>query len=103
LSEYTALAKDTRHKIDELKATFKDDLLSFLDDSDDRPMITHTNDKNKKVYLQIKKTYKYDEKLTLKEEKIKNLLEDLKAEQKKAVRYGKAELIKEDVSIIFRD
>ena len=103
LSEYTALAKDTRHKIDELKATFKDDLLSFLDDSDDRPMITHTNDKNKKVYLQIKKTYKYDEKLTLKEEKIKNLLEDLKSEQKKAVRYGKAELIKEDVSIIFRD
>jgi len=103
LSEYTALAKDTRHKIDELKATFKDDLLSFLDDSDDRPMITHTNDKNKKVYLQIKKTYKYDEKLTLKAEKIKNLLEDLKSEQKKAVRYEKVELIKEDVSIIFRD
>ena len=103
LSEYTALAKDTKDKIDELKATFKPDLLSFLDDSDDRPMITHTNDKNKKVYLQIKKTYKYDEKLTLKAEKIKNLQEDLKSEQKKAIRYGKAELVKEETSVVFRD
>ena len=65
-------------------------------------MITHNTDKNKKVYLQIRKTYQYEEKLALKAEKIRNLQQDLKAEQEKAVRYGKAELVKQDFSVVFK-
>lgn len=103
LAELTALIKDAKNKIESVKDTFKDDLISFLDNADDdRPMITHNTDKNKKVYLQIRKTYQYEEKLTLKAEKIRNLQQDLKAEQEKAVRYGKAELVKQDFSVVFK-
>ena len=103
LAELTALIKDTKSKIESVKDTFKDDLISFLDNADDdRPMITHNTDKNKKVYLQIRKTYQYEEKLALKAEKIRNLQQDLKAEQEKAVRYGKAELVKQDFSVVFK-
>tara|TARA_R100000773_G_scaffold10456_1_gene9709 strand:+ start:118 stop:576 length:459 start_codon:yes stop_codon:yes gene_type:complete len=103
LAELTALIKDTKNKIESVKDTFKDDLISFLDNADDdRPMITHNTDKNKKVYLQIRKTYQYEEKLALKAEKIRNLQQDLKAEQEKAVRYGKAELVKQDFSVVFK-
>lgn len=103
LAELTALIKDAKNKIESVKDTFKDDLISFLDNADDdRPMITHNTDKNKKVYLQIRKTYQYEEKLALKAEKIRNLQQDLKAEQEKAVRYGKAELVKQDFSVVFK-
>ena len=44
-----------------------------LDDSEDRPMITHNMDKNMRVFLQIRKTYKYSDKLVEKRSKIKNL------------------------------
>ena len=75
----------------------------MLDDDDDsRPMITHTNDKNMKVFLQIRKTYEYSQQLVEKRTKIKNLQADLKAMEEKAVRDGKASLIKKDYSVVFK-
>ena len=104
LSNLVAMMKDTKTKIESIKETFMDDLTSFLDDDDDsRPMITHTNDKNMKVFLQIRKTYEYSQQLVEKRTRIKNLQADLKAMEEKAVRDGKASLIKKDYSVIFKN
>ena len=71
LSNLVAMMKDTKEKIENIKDGFKDDLISFLDNEDDsRPMITHTNNKNMKVFLQVRNKYKYSEKL---EEKRKGI------------------------------
>ena len=103
LSNLVAMMKDTKTKIESIKETFIDDLTSFLDDDDDsRPMITHTNDKNMKVFLQIRKTYEYSQQLVEKRTRIKNLQADLKAMEEKAVRDGKASLIKKDYSVVFK-
>ena len=86
-----------------IKDSFKDDLISFLDNDDDsRPMITHTNDKNMKVFLQVRNTYKYSDKLVEKRTRIKNLQADLKAAEEKAVRENKAVLTKADYSVVFK-
>ena len=104
LSNLVAMMKDTKTKIESIKETFMDDLTSFLDDDDDsRPMITHTNDKNMRVFLQIRKTYQYSQQLVEKRTRIKNLQADLKAMEEKAVRDGKASLIKKDYSVIFKN
>ena len=103
LSNLVAMMKDTKTKIESIKETFMDDLTSFLDDDDDsRPMITHTNDKHIRVFLQIKKTYEYSQQLVEKRTRIKNLQADLKAMEEKAVRDGKASLIKKDYSVVFK-
>ncbi len=103
LSSLVAMMKDTKEKIETIKDSFKDDLISFLDNDDDsRPMITHTNDKNMKVFLQVRNTYKYSDKLVEKRTKIKNLQADLKAAEEKAVRENKAELSKVDYSVVFK-
>jgi len=97
------MMKDTKEKIETIKDSFKDDLISFLDNDDDsRPMITHTNDKNMKVFLQVRNTYKYSDKLVEKRIRIKNLQADLKAAEEKAVRENKAELSKVDYSVVFK-
>ena len=103
LSSLVAMMKDTKEKIETIKDSFKDDLISFLDNDDDsRPMITHTNDKNMKVFLQVRNTYKYSDKLVEKRIRIKNLQADLKAAEEKAVRENKAELSKVDYSVVFK-
>ena len=103
LSNLVAMMKDTKTKIESIKDSFMDDLTSFLDDDDDsRPMITHTNDKHMRVFLQIKKTYEYSQQLVEKRTRIKNLQADLKAMEEKAVRDGKASLIKKDYSVVFK-
>ena len=103
LSSLVAMMKDTKEKIETIKDSFKDDLISFLDNDDDsRPMITHTNDKNMRVFLQLRNTYKYSDKLVEKRKKIKNLQADLKAAEDKAVRENKAELSKVDYSVVFK-
>ena len=103
LSNLVAMMKDTKEQIENIKDSFKDDLISFLDDDDDsRPMITHTNDKTMKVFLQIRNTYKYSDKLVEKKTRIKNLQADLKAAEEKAVRENKADLIKQDYSVVFK-
>ena len=103
LSNLVAMMKDTKEKIETIKDSFKDDLISFLDNDDDsRPMITHTNDKNMKVFLQVRNTYKYSDKLVEKRTRIKNLQADLKAAEEKAVRENKAELSKVDYSVVFK-
>ena len=102
LSNLVAMMKDTKTKIESIKETFMDDLTSFLDDDDSRPMITHTNDKHIRVFLQIKKTYEYSQQLVEKRTRIKNLQADLKAMEEKAVRDGKASLIKKDYSVVFK-
>ena len=74
-----------------------------MDNEDDsRPMITHTNNKNMKVFLQIRNKYKYSEKLEEKRTRISNLQADLKAAEEKAVREKKADLIKVDYSVVFK-
>ena len=102
LSSLVAMMKDTKTKIETIKGSFMDDLQAALDDSEDRPMITHNMDKNMRVFLQIRKTYKYSDKLLEKRSKIKNLQADLKAAEEKAVRENKADLIKEDYSVVFK-
>ena len=103
LSNLVAMMKDTKEKIEKIKDGFKDDLISFLDDEDDsRPMITHTNNKNMKVFLQIRNKYKYSEKLEEKRKRIMNLQADLKAAEEKAVRENKAQLIKTDYTVTFK-
>jgi len=97
------MMKDTKEKIENIKDGFKDDLISFLDNEDDsRPMITHTNNKNMKVFLQIRNKYKYSEKLEEKRKRITNLQADLKAAEEKAVRENKADLIKTDYTVVFK-
>ena len=103
LSNLVAMMKDTKEKIENIKDGFKDDLISFLDDEDDsRPMITHTNNKNMKVFLQVRNKYKYSEKLEEKRKRIFNLQADLKAAEEKAVRENKADLIKTDYTVVFK-
>ena len=102
LSSLVAMMKDTKTKIETIKGSFMDDLQAALDDSEDRPMITHNMDKNMRVFLQIRKTYKYSDKLLEKRKRIKNLQADLKAAEEKAVRENKADLIKEDYSVVFK-
>jgi len=65
-------------------------------------MITHTNNKNMKVFLQIRNKYKYSEKLEEKRKRIMNLQADLKAAEEKAVRENKAQLIKTDYTVTFK-
>mgnify|MGYP003136503282 FL=1 len=102
LSSLVAMMKDTKKKIETIKDSFLDDLQAALDDSEDRPMITHNTDKNMRVFLQVRKTYKYSDKLVEKRTRIKNLQADLKAAEEKAVRENKASLIKEDYSVVFK-
>ena len=102
LSSLVAMMKDTKTKIETIKDSFLDDLRAALDDSEDRPMITHNMDKNMRVFLQLRNTYKYSDKLVEKRKKIKNLQADLKAAEDKAVRENKAELIKIDYSVVFK-
>ena len=103
LSSLVAMMKDTKTKIETIKDSFLDDLRAALDDSEDRPMITHNMDKNMKVFLQLRNTYKYSEQLVVKKRtRIKNLQADLKAMEEKAVRENKAELIKIDYSVVFK-
>ena len=102
LSSLVAMMKDTKTKIETNKDSFLDDLRAALDDSEDRPMITHNMDKNMRVFLQVRKTYKYSDKLVEKRTRIKNLQADLKAAEEKAVRENKASLIKEDYSVVFK-
>jgi hypothetical protein len=86
-----------------IKDSFMGDLITFLENEDDsRPMITHTNNKNMKVFLQIRNTYKYSDKLVEKRTRIKNLQADLKAAEEKAVRENKAVLSKVDYSVVFK-
>ena len=102
LSSLVAMMKDTKTKIETIKDSFLDDLRAALDDSEDRPMIPHNMDKNMRVFLQIRNTYKYSDKLVEKRTRIKNLQADLKAAEEKAVRENKAELIKIDYSVVFK-
>jgi len=102
LSSLVAMMKDTKKKIETIKDSFLDDLQAALDDSEDRPMITHNTDKNMRVFLQLRNTYKYSDKLVEKRTRIKNLQADLKAAEEKAVRENKAELIKIDYSVVFK-
>ena len=102
LSSLVAMMKDTKTKIETIKDSFLDDLRAALDDSEDRPMITHNMDKNMKVFLQVRNTYKYSDKLVEKRTRIKNLQADLKAAEEKAVRENKAELSKVDYSVVFK-
>ena len=102
LSSLVAMMKDTKTKIETIKDSFMDDLQAALDDSEDRPMITHNMDKNMRVFLQIRKTYKYSDKLLEKRKRIKNLQADLKAAEEKSVRENKADLIKTDYDVVFK-
>ena len=102
LSSLVAMMKDTKTKIETIKDSFLDDLRAALDDSEDRPMITHNMDKNMRVFLQLRNTYRYSDKLVEKRKRIKNLQADLKAAEDKAVRENKAELIKTDYSVVFK-
>jgi|TARA_R100000388_G_scaffold26672_1_gene20807 hypothetical protein len=102
LSSLVAMMKDTKTKIETIKDSFLDDLQAALDDSEDRPMITHNMDKNMRVFLQLRNTYRYSDKLVEKRKRIKNLQADLKAAEDKAVRENKAELIKTDYSVVFK-
>ena len=96
------MMKDTKTKIETIKDSFMDDLKAALDDSEDRPMITHNTDKTMRVFLQLRNTYKYSDRLAEKRTRIKNLQADLKASEEKAVRENKAELIKTDYSVVFK-
>ena len=71
LSSLVAMMKDTKKKIETIKDSFLDDLRAALDDSEDRPMITHNMDKNMRVFLQLRNTYKYSDKLVEKRKRIK--------------------------------
>jgi len=102
LSNLVAMMKDTKTKIETIKDSFMDDLKAALDDSEDRPMITHNTDKTMRVFLQLRNTYKYSDRLAEKRTRIKNLQADLKASEEKAVRENKAELIKIDCSVVFK-
>ena len=54
------------------------------------------------VYLSKRRVYKYSEKLTAKRSKLEAQLADLKDEEAKEVRHGKATLTKQTLTVSFK-
>ena len=73
-----------------------------LDDGEENPKIRHSETPRVHVYLSKKRVYQYSEKLKAKRLKLEAQMADLKDEEAKEVRHGKATLIKETYTTSFK-
>ena len=78
------------------------DLKAGLDDNEENPKIRHSENPRVHVYLSKRRVYKYSDKLTAKRLKLEAQMADLKDEEAKEVRHGKADLTKETFTVSFK-
>ena len=102
LLDLSLLIKEKRADFDILRKTFESDLRVGLDDGEENPKIRHSENHRVHVYLSKKRVYQYSEKLKAKRLKLEAQMADLKDEEAKEVRHGKATLIKETYTTSFK-
>ena len=100
--DLSLVIKDKRNDYDVLRKSFQNDLKAALDDNEDNPKIRHSENPRVHVYLSKKRVYQYSEKLKAKRLKLEAQIADLKDEEAKEVRHGKAILIKETYTTSFK-
>ena len=100
--DLSLVIKDKRNEYDDLRKSFENDLKAALEDSEENPKIRHSENHRVHVYLSKRRVYKYSEKLTAKRSKLEAQLADLKDEEAKEVRHGKATLTKQTLTVSFK-
>ena len=100
--ELSLAIKDQKSDYDVLRKSFENDLKAGLDDNEENPKIRHSENPRVHVYLSKKRVYQYSEKLKAKRLKLEAQMADLKDEEAKEVRHGKATLIKETYTTSFK-
>ena len=104
LEELASLAA-TKKKITEQENVLKDSflplLLAELDDNEENPKIRHSVYHKVLVALTTRSTYRFSKELTKRRVELENALKDIKAEEQKAIRHGKATLVQTTRSIRF--
>ena len=100
--DLSLVIKDKRNEYDDLRKSFENDLKVALEDSEENPKIRHSENHRVHVYLSKRRVYKYSEKLTAKRSKLEAQLADLKDEEAKEVRHGKAILTKQTFTVSFK-
>ena len=100
--DLSLVIKDKRNEYDDLRKSFENDLKVALEDSEENPKIRHSENHRVHVYLSKRRVYKYSEKLTAKRLKLEAQLADLKDEEAKEVRHGKATLTKQTLTVSFK-
>tara|TARA_R100000988_G_scaffold103599_1_gene83623 strand:- start:1723 stop:2187 length:465 start_codon:yes stop_codon:yes gene_type:complete len=100
--DLSLVIKDKRNDYDVLRKSFQNDLKAALDDNEDNPKIRHSENPRVHVYLSKRRVYQYSEKLKAKRLKLEAQIADLKDEEAKEVRHGKAILIKETYTTSFK-
>ena len=100
--DLSLIIKDKRNEYDDLRKSFENDLKVALEDSEENPKIRHSENHRVHVYLSKRRVYKYSEKLTAKRSKLEAQLADLKDEEAKEVRHGKATLTKQTFTVSFK-
>ena len=100
--ELSLAIKDQKSDYDVLRKSFENDLKAALDDSEENPKIRHSENQRVHVYLSKRRVYKYSDKLTSKRIKLEAQMADLKDEEAKEVRHGKATLTKQTLTVSFK-
>ena len=100
--DLSLIIKDKRNEYDDLRKSFENDLKAALEDSEENPKIRHSENHRVHVYLSKRRVYNYSEKLTAKRSKLEAQLADLKDEEAKEVRHGKATLTKQTLTVSFK-
>ena len=100
--DLSLIIKDKRNEYDDLRKSFENDLKAGLEDSEENPKIRHSENHRVHVYLSKRRVYNYSEKLTAKRLKLEAQLADLKDEEAKEVRHGKATLTKQILTVSFK-
>ena len=100
--ELSLAIKDQKSDYDVLRKSFENDLKAGLDDNEENPKIRHSENQRVHVYLSKRRVYKYSDKLTAKRIKLEAQMADLKDEEAKEVRHGKADLTKETFTVSFK-
>ena len=88
--DLSLVIKDKRNDYDVLRKSFQNDLKAALDDNEDNPKIRHSENHRVHVYLSKRRL------------KLEAQIADLKDEEAKEVRHGKAILIKETYTTSFK-
>jgi len=100
--DLSLVIKDKKNDYDVIRKSFQNDLKAALDDNEDNPKIRHSENPRVHVYLSKRRVYQYSEKLKAKRLKLEAQIADLKDEEAKEVRHGKAILTKETYTTSFK-
>ena len=100
--DLSLVIKDKKNDYDVIRKSFQNDLKAALDDNENNPKIRHSENPRVHVYLSKRRVYQYSEKLKAKRLKLEAQIADLKDEEAKEVRHGKAILTKETYTTSFK-